>query len=174
MPWFKTLYQSNAWFCDAEERDELSKIDSEKFKSIIDEVDGLHELGIVCRDPLSHSVHLNNLFIGLDPLLIKCLRNLAFSCAFCSVQKPREQVADAEALLDLTNTFVCSVKAYSNEGFTPADFVSSLLRDFGQHGQGSSSRQDEDRNLIRWKDIGHKASHIFRSAPGCCTMYVSV
>ncbi|KAG8371864.1 hypothetical protein BUALT_Bualt12G0007300 [Buddleja alternifolia] len=113
--------------CD--ERDDMSKVDSDKFKSIIEEVDNLHQL----------------------------------------VQKPREQVADAEALFDITSTLVSSVKAYSNEGVTPADFVSCLLRDFGQQG-GSSSSEDEGRSLIRWKDIGQVVSHVFRSAPGCCTM----
>lgn len=88
---------------------------------------------------------------------------------FYSVTKPREQVADAEALFDITNTLVTSVKAYNNEGLTPSDFVSCLLKDFGQEG-GTSSRQDESRRLIRWKDIGEVVSHVFRSAPGCCTM----
>ncbi|KAL0339574.1 UNVERIFIED_CONTAM: Non-structural maintenance of chromosomes element 4A [Sesamum radiatum] len=112
-----------------DERDDISKVDSDKFKSMIEEVDSLHQL----------------------------------------VQKPREQVADAEALFDITNTLVTSVKAYNNEGVTPSDFVSCLLRDFGQLG-GPSSSQDEARSLVRWKDIGQVVSHVFRSAPGCCTM----
>lgn len=86
-----------------------------------------------------------------------------------TVQKPREQVADAEALFDITNTLVTSVKAFNNEGVTPADFVNCLLRDFGQDG-GSSSSQNESRSSIRWKDIGQVVSHVFRSPPGCCTM----
>ncbi|KAI3471541.1 hypothetical protein Pfo_028191 [Paulownia fortunei] len=113
----------------SDERDDISKVDSDKFKSMIEEVDSLHQL----------------------------------------VQKPREQVADAEALFDITNTLVTSVKAYNNEGMTPSDFVSCLLRDFGQEG-GPSSSQDEARSLIRWKDIGQVVSHVFRSASGCCTM----
>ncbi|KAK6149211.1 hypothetical protein DH2020_016736 [Rehmannia glutinosa] len=113
----------------SDERDDMSKVDSDKFKSMIEEVDSLHQL----------------------------------------VQKPREQVADAEALFDITNTLVSSVKAYNNEGVTPSDFVSCLLRDFGQEG-GPNSSQDESRSLIRWKDIGRVVSHVFRSAPGCCTM----
>ncbi|KAK6124621.1 hypothetical protein DH2020_041635 [Rehmannia glutinosa] len=86
----------------SDERDDMSKVDSDKFKSMIEEVDSLHQL----------------------------------------VQKPREQVADAEALFDITNTLVSSVKAYNNEGVTPSDFVSCLLRDFGQEG-GPNSSQDE-------------------------------
>ncbi|KZV36400.1 non-structural maintenance of chromosomes element 4A-like [Dorcoceras hygrometricum] len=116
-----------------DERDDISKVDADKFKSMIDEVDSLHQL----------------------------------------VQKPREQVADAEALFDITNTLVSSVKAYRNEGMTPSDFVSCLLRDFGQQG-GASSSQDAGRNLIKWKEIGHMVSHVFRVAPGCCTMVGSM
>lgn len=113
----------------SDEKDHISNIDSDKFKSIIEEVDSLHQL----------------------------------------VTKPREQVADAEALFDITNTLVTSVKAYTNEGVTPSDFVSCLLRDFGQQG-GPGGSQDEGRNSIRWKDIGLAVSHVFRSAYGCRTM----
>ncbi|KAM7500253.1 hypothetical protein LguiA_024667 [Lonicera macranthoides] len=115
----------------SDERDDISKVDSDKFKSIIDEVESLHE----------------------------------------HVQKPREQVADAEALLDITNTLVTSVKAHGNEGVTPSDFVTCLLRDFAQQG-GASSSTDEGSNSICWKDIGIAVSHIFRRGSGCCTMQV--
>ncbi|KAH6812495.1 hypothetical protein C2S51_026257, partial [Perilla frutescens var. frutescens] len=113
--------------CD--ERDDMSKVDSDKFKSFMDEVDSLHQL----------------------------------------VQKPREQIADAEALFDITNTLVVSVKAYNNDGVTPSDFISCLLRDFGQEG-GSSSSQSGLSSLIRWEDIGGVASRVFMRAPGCRTM----
>lgn len=103
------------------------------------------------------------------------LKQCEFWFHFCfffvvhTVQKPREQVADAEALFDITNTLVTSVKAFNSDGVTPADFINSLLRDFGQDG-GSSSSQNEAGSLIRWKDIGQAVSHVFRSAPGCSTM----
>ncbi|GFQ05437.1 non-structural maintenance of chromosomes element 4 homolog a [Phtheirospermum japonicum] len=113
----------------SDERDDMSKVDSDKFKTMIEEVDNLHQL----------------------------------------VQNPREQVADAEALFDITNTLVTSVKAYNNEGLTPAEFVSCLLRDFGVGG-GPSSSQDEATSLILWKEIGRTVSHVFRGAPGCFTM----
>ncbi|XP_027068036.1 non-structural maintenance of chromosomes element 4 homolog A [Coffea arabica] len=112
----------------SDERDDLSKVDSDKFKSIIEEVDNLHQL----------------------------------------VQKPREQVADAEALLDITNTLVTSVKAHSTEGLTPSDFVSCLLRDFTQG--GASTSNEVASSSVRLKEIGLAVSHVFRSAPGCFTM----
>lgn len=113
----------------SDERDDMLRSDSDKFKSVIAEVEKLHQL----------------------------------------VQKPREQVADAEALLDITNTLMTSVKAQSNEGVTPADFISCLLRDFGQQSGGSSST-DDVRNSVHWKDIGLAVSHVFTRVPGCCTM----
>ncbi|XP_015158385.1 non-structural maintenance of chromosomes element 4 homolog A-like isoform X2 [Solanum tuberosum] len=113
----------------SDERDNISTVDSDRFKSIIEEVERLHQ----------------------------------------QVQKPREQVADAEALLDITNTLVTTVKAHSNGGVTPSDFVSCLLRDFGQEG-GSSRRTEEDGNSVHWYNVGRAVSHVFRGAPGCCTM----
>ncbi|KAL1533986.1 non-structural maintenance of chromosomes element 4 A-like [Salvia divinorum] len=113
--------------CD--EMDDISKVDSHNFRTLIEEVDSLHQL----------------------------------------VQKPREQVVDAEALFDITNTLVTSVKAYINEGLTASEFVSCILRDFGQQG-GSSSSQNELRSSIRWEDIGQVVSFVIRSAPGCRTM----
>lgn len=92
---------------------------------------------------------------------VECLHQL--------VQKPREQVADAEALLDITNTLMSSVKAQSNEGVTPSDFVSCILKNFGRIGSGSDGA-DEIRNSVRWKDIGIAVSHVFLKADGCCTM----
>ncbi|KAK7244605.1 hypothetical protein RIF29_39429 [Crotalaria pallida] len=49
-----------------------------------------------------------------------------------SVQKPRELVADAEALLDLTRTLVGAVKSMLNEAVTPAQFVGCLFKYYGQ------------------------------------------
>ncbi|XP_068653299.1 non-structural maintenance of chromosomes element 4 homolog A-like [Aristolochia californica] len=109
-----------------DERDDISKADSDKFHSIINEVETLHQ----------------------------------------QVQKPREQLADAEALLDIANTLVQSVKLQGNEGVTPSDFVTSILTNFGlQNGPFSG-----ENNSISWKDVGLAVSHIFKRSHGCCTM----
>ncbi|KAL4587542.1 hypothetical protein LXL04_000413 [Taraxacum kok-saghyz] len=113
----------------SDKREEITKADSEKFRTIFDEVECLHQ----------------------------------------QVQKPREQVADAEALLDITNTLMTSVKAQTNEGVTASDFVSCLLKNFGEIGGGSNG-DDEIRNSVRWKDIGIAVSHVFLKGDGCCTM----
>ncbi|GKB31918.1 non-structural maintenance of chromosomes element 4 homolog A [Tanacetum coccineum] len=81
----------------------------------------------------------------------------AFTCNVCLdflfvmrniVQKPRVQVADAEALADIINILVTSVKAQSNEGVIVGDFVSSLLRGFGRLG-GENDGTDGSRNAVK-------------------------
>nr|DAD29994.1 TPA_asm: hypothetical protein HUJ06_031462 [Nelumbo nucifera] len=111
-----------------EERDDISRVDSDKFRMIINQVENLHQL----------------------------------------VQKPREQVADAEALLDIASTLVTSVKSHGNEGTTAADFVTSLLN-FGQHG-GLSANTEDARNSVAWGEVGIAVSDVFRRVNGCCTM----
>ncbi|KAK8972514.1 hypothetical protein V6N11_081629 [Hibiscus sabdariffa] len=103
---------------------------------------------------------------------LSCADSAKFSSIFSAVeglhqhvQRPREQIADAEALLDITNTLLTSVKATNGDGITVTDFVNSLLTDFAKQ----SSRQD-GRTLIDWKKIGVEVSHVSRISPGFCTM----
>lgn len=103
--------------------EDISEADVDVFKSIINQVETLHQ----------------------------------------KVQKPREQVADAEALLDITSSFVKSVKAQKNDGVTPSDFVTCLFRDFGRQGEVAGSAAGA-KNLILWKDIGLAVSHISEKA----------
>ncbi|OWM69240.1 non-structural maintenance of chromosomes element 4 homolog A-like [Punica granatum] len=88
------------------------------------------------------------------------------------VDKPREQVADAEALLDIASTLVNSVKSFSSEGITPSDFITGLLKDFGRcrRVSGASTSQNYDHVSVKWKDLGLSVSPIFRKGYGCCTM----
>jgi hypothetical protein len=85
------------------------------------------------------------------------------------VQRPREQIADAEALLDIASTLVTSVRSQSSEGITPSDFITALLKKFGEQGS-----PDDEATSLRWGDIGLSVSHAFRPVPGCCTMYDSL
>lgn len=112
-----------------DERDDLYMVGSEKFSSIISEVENLHQL----------------------------------------VQKPREQVADAEALLDIANNLVICVKSQSSEGVSPSDFMTGLLSNFGRPG-GSIGTTEDRLNSIGWKNLGLAVSHIFRKGYGCCTI----
>jgi non-structural maintenance of chromosomes element 4 len=82
-----------------------------------------------------------------------------------AVQKPREQVADAEALLDIASTLVTSVRSQSGEEITPSDFVTVLLKNFGQQGS-----LDAEAASLCWDDVGASVPHAFRAVPGCCTM----
>ncbi|TMW99028.1 hypothetical protein EJD97_003160 [Solanum chilense] len=86
------------------------------------------------------------------------------------VKKPREQVADAEALFDLTRTLVASVRSHSADDVTPYIFISSLLEAFGprsaKHQKGLSPNED----TVGWKKLGLAVSPIFRNGRGCHTM----
>lgn len=106
------------------------------------------------------------------PLLILLLIWNCGVSIWVSVQKPREQVADAEALQDIANSLVTSIRSQSNEGVTPSDFVSCLLREFAQIGNGVTS-EENDMVSVSWKDIGRGVSSIFMNGHGCCTMWDS-
>ncbi|PHU29519.1 hypothetical protein BC332_01612 [Capsicum chinense] len=75
----------------------------------------------------------------------------------CEVKKPREQVADAEALFDLTRTLVTSVRSHNTDGITPYMFISSLLRVYGLR---SAKRHSRNANTLHWKKIRHVVSPI--------------
>ncbi|KAL5720854.1 hypothetical protein ACHQM5_013484 [Ranunculus cassubicifolius] len=107
----------------SDKRDDIGSKDLQKFKSLFQKVESIHDL----------------------------------------VYKPREQVADAEAFLDIASTLGVFAKAENNGGISPSDFVTSLLRDY--------CYSDDPRSSIAWGDIGLHTSHIFKKAAGCCTMF---
>ncbi|KAJ4724144.1 Non-structural maintenance of chromosomes element 4 [Melia azedarach] len=113
-----------------DQRDDLSRVDSKKFSTILGELKDLHD----------------------------------------HVHKPREQVADAEVLLDITSTLVTSVKSEYNEGVSPTDFVSCLLTEFGQSNMQRFESQENTHISINWKDIGLAVSPFLSACHGCCTM----
>ncbi|KAL2320852.1 hypothetical protein Fmac_029821 [Flemingia macrophylla] len=86
------------------------------------------------------------------------------------VTKPREQVADAKTLFDITQSLVMSVKTIAIGGLTPSDFVTCILKNFGDQGGSSNTADGCSRNSVAWKDIGVAVSHVFGGACGCCTM----
>lgn len=112
-----------------EEREEIYRPGSDKFDSIINEVQALHQ----------------------------------------QVHKPREQVADAEALLDITNNLLTSVKAHKSDGVTPGDFINSLIKNFAQQDIANGSMEGSGYTIL-WKEVGLAVSHILKRASGCCTM----
>ncbi|CAI0440700.1 unnamed protein product [Linum tenue] len=85
------------------------------------------------------------------------------------VRKPREQVADAEALLGLTTTLVTSVKARSSDGITVGGFVTKLMNSFG-HSTPTLGDEENSPVSIAWKEIGLFVSPAFRRCSGFSTM----
>ncbi|XP_058214477.1 non-structural maintenance of chromosomes element 4 homolog A-like [Rhododendron vialii] len=85
------------------------------------------------------------------------------------VEKPREQVADGEALLDLAKIVKSSAKSYASGEVTPSDFISSLLRNYTKT-KGRQGTSEPALNSIFLKEIGFAVSPIFKIFQGCCTM----
>ncbi|KAG7600166.1 Non-structural maintenance of chromosome element 4 C-terminal [Arabidopsis suecica] len=110
-------------------KDDLMKIDSDKFSRIINEVENLHK----------------------------------------QVRKPREQIADAEALLDIANTVMSSVKSQSAHGVSPAEFVNALVSGFGQGSLGIDADETAQVSL-KWKDLGFAVCSTVLVSCGCSTM----
>ncbi|XP_044961645.1 non-structural maintenance of chromosomes element 4 homolog A-like [Hordeum vulgare subsp. vulgare] len=82
------------------------------------------------------------------------------------VINPREQIADAEALLDIASSLAASVRSQSALGITPSYLVAALLNKFGTQGDA-----DGEGASLRWGHVGLAASHVFMAVPGCCTMF---
>lgn len=85
-----------------------------------------------------------------------------------AVKSPREQVADAEALLNLTSALMTAVKQHTTGGVTHSEFISCLLRNFSNDQRRRTS--DSSKNLLFWRDIGLSVSPLFQSVRGCSTM----
>ncbi|KAL5214604.1 hypothetical protein ABZP36_003756, partial [Zizania latifolia] len=81
------------------------------------------------------------------------------------VQRSREQIADVEALLNITTSLVASVRTQSAQGIMPSDFVFGMLKKFGKRG-----RADDGIASLNWVDVGLATSHVFMAVPGCSTM----
>ncbi|GJN03947.1 hypothetical protein PR202_ga21448 [Eleusine coracana subsp. coracana] len=83
------------------------------------------------------------------------------------VQRPMEQLADGEVLLDLANALVSATKSENREGPTPSQFVTSLLRKFGVR----ASPLVDSYELFSWPSLSTEASPLFMAATGCQTMH---
>jgi len=79
------------------------------------------------------------------------------------VQRPLEQLADAEVLLDLADVLVSSTKAENRDGPTPSKFVTALLRKFGV----TATPLDDSDELFSWSRLGAAVSTLFMVATGC-------
>ncbi|KAH7441290.1 hypothetical protein KP509_03G032300 [Ceratopteris richardii] len=83
------------------------------------------------------------------------------------VQRPREQVADAEALLQISEAFLSSIKEIRRGNTVKAsDFVSGILRNFRE----PTDLASDQSIALDWRTLGSEANFIFHDAPGIHTM----
>ncbi|KAL6646146.1 hypothetical protein ACP70R_017754 [Stipagrostis hirtigluma subsp. patula] len=83
------------------------------------------------------------------------------------VQRPMEQLADGETLLDLANVLVTASKSENRDGPTSSEFVTALLRKFGVR----ASPLGASNEPFPWLNLGAEASPLFMTATGCHTMH---
>jgi hypothetical protein len=84
------------------------------------------------------------------------------------VSRPREQIADAEALLDISEAVLNSVKeSRRGDGIKATDFVSFVVQKFKEP---SNANENEETIRLDWVSLGAEAMSIFQDAPGMCTM----
>ncbi|KAI5068101.1 hypothetical protein GOP47_0016446 [Adiantum capillus-veneris] len=87
---------------------------------------------------------------------------------YSGVSRPREQIADAEALYEMTASLLASVKDFKHRhGPTASELVNSIVRNFGTD---VVRADDGNETVIDWGRLGHEASAIFSDAPGLTTM----
>ncbi|CAJ1908972.1 unnamed protein product [Sphenostylis stenocarpa] len=156
-----------------DEREEIARPDSDKFNLIFDEMASLHQQGAILVDDFqlySHAPLQRYRTTWCANMYGDFLVNPMFAHWDILITKPREQVADAKALLEITKSLVMSVRTTANGGITPSDFVTHILKKFGGQVGPSNSTEDCSRNSVAWNDIGVAASHVFRAGYGCCTM----
>lgn len=78
-------------------------------------------------------------------------------------------MADAETMLQLTNTLLASVQSHLKGAVTPSQFISCFLKDYGRQ---AGKRCKNAREMLPWKEIGSVVSPVFMDGSGCKTMYV--
>ncbi|WVZ92246.1 hypothetical protein U9M48_038327 [Paspalum notatum var. saurae] len=78
------------------------------------------------------------------------------------VQRPLEQLADGEVLLDLSDALVSSAKTENRDGPTPSEFVTALLRKFGAR----AASLDDSNESFSWSSLGVATSTVFMAAVG--------
>ncbi|KAJ7516458.1 hypothetical protein O6H91_22G058800 [Diphasiastrum complanatum] len=91
------------------------------------------------------------------------------------VERPREQIADAKALLDISSMLLDCIKFAQCDRVSPAEFVSDIISKFGmpdlrERSQVNLETEQENGFQIDWGAFGLQAASVLCEAPGICTM----
>lgn len=150
-------------FVSAADRDTIGSADSRKFENLVSTLDTYHERGWC----FFAFFLVENMHFSFEMVVVTHdWHNVA-------VAKPREQIVDAQAVLDVTRFFVDSVRdARRKTGVTAGLFVTHIISRFSVRKNRGRDR-DRDDNApadIDWGRLGVAASGIFKVAPGLGTM----
>lgn len=87
---------------------------------------------------------------------------------YTEVNHPREQIADAEALLDITASLLATVKDLGGRrGRNASEFVTAVIKVFGTNAVASDERIEP---VLDFERLGREACAVFLDAPGMTTM----
>lgn len=97
---------------------------------------------------------------------------LCYVVCLHAVREPREQIADAEAVLDIANSFFqCLRETKRKSSLSPATFVSYLINKFRvQTASVHHDGDDESPTMVDWGKLGLRGCGLFRQCPGLSTM----
>ncbi|KAI3991309.1 hypothetical protein MKX01_034628 [Papaver californicum] len=79
---------------------------------------------------------------------------------------PKEQVLDAQLLLDFVNKLSLSIKFSSGTEISPADFITILL---GKYGENSCLKQSRS---FKWNELGEDVCGLCGDVSRCCSTMV--
>lgn len=103
-----------------------------------------------------------------------CLLFFSLGYAICldAVREPREQIADAEAVLEITKSFFQRLReAKRKNSLSPTTFVSYLINKFRvQTASVHHDGDDESSTIVDWGKLGLRGCGLFRQCPGLSTM----
>lgn len=119
---------------------------------------------VICNGRVSQSL---NLCVCVFFIFLLC-----YAICLHAVREPREQIADAEAVLEIANSFFqCLRETKRKSSLSPTTFVSYLINKFRvQTASVHDNGDDESSTVVDWGKLGLRGCGLFRQCPGLSTM----
>lgn len=107
-----------------------------------------------------------------QPLNLRFYLFLCIVICLHAVREPREQIADAEAVLEIANSFFqCLRETKRKSSLSPTTFMSYLINKVRvQTASVHPDGDDELSTIVDWGKLGLRGCGVFRQCPGLSTM----